>query len=252
MVLNPDDPPDEVPALHWHDREPCPFSREEGEVYGTYVSSDMSRVEGDDMLRWACNRAFRPRSIKFRNMRSLSNAVQKRYVPEGVKGINFHERLDGKQNVMFYHRSLLACITRLMSRPNFAPNLYTRFKLVRNQDGVRIIGAFNTGDWYEFAHLTAQNKGDGRPVSVVPLICSSDVTFARKKMPAYPWFLTLGCFSDRQRSEPSAWLLVAVLAHYNDCAAERAGRPKTGPRGIMRRKVLEWTSKRNHSVVVQH
>ena len=49
-----------------------------------------------------------------------------------------------------------------MSRPNFAPNLYTRFKLVRNQDGVRIIGAFNTGDWYEFAHLTAQNKGDGQ------------------------------------------------------------------------------------------
>ena len=44
MVLNPDDPPDEDPALHWHDREPCPFSREEGEVYGTYVSSDMSRV----------------------------------------------------------------------------------------------------------------------------------------------------------------------------------------------------------------
>ena len=38
MVLNPDDPPDEVPALHWHDREPCPFSREECEVYGTYVS----------------------------------------------------------------------------------------------------------------------------------------------------------------------------------------------------------------------
>ena len=30
-------------GLHWDDREPCPFSREEGEAFCTYVASDMSR-----------------------------------------------------------------------------------------------------------------------------------------------------------------------------------------------------------------
>ncbi len=42
------DPPEEVRGLHWHDREPCLFTREEGEAYGTYVACDMSRIEGDD------------------------------------------------------------------------------------------------------------------------------------------------------------------------------------------------------------
>ena len=70
--------------------------------------------------------------------------------------------------------------------------------MIRNQDGVRVIGVFNTGEsepeetgpWYEFAHLTAQNKRPrgGELVSVVPLLCSSDITFARKKMGPYPWF----------------------------------------------------------------
>ena len=95
------DPPEVDQGLHWHDREPCPFTREEGEVHGTYVASTMSRNEGDDMLKWACNHAYRPHRLRFRNMRSLSAAVMRRYTPEGVKGINFHERLDGKQNVIF-------------------------------------------------------------------------------------------------------------------------------------------------------
>ena len=37
------DPPEPDMGLHWDDREPCPFSREEGESFCTYVSSDMSR-----------------------------------------------------------------------------------------------------------------------------------------------------------------------------------------------------------------
>jgi hypothetical protein len=176
-------------------------------------------------------------------MRALSDAVKKSYVPEGVKGINFHERLDGKQNVMFYSRSLLACIKRLMSRPDLANGIYTRFNFVRDKNGVRVIGAYNTGDWYEFAHLTAQTKGDGRPVSVAPMMCSSDVTIARKKIPGYPWFLSMGCLNDRHRAEPRNWLMVAVLAHYNDKAAERAGRPLEGPRGIRRRKVINLLSR---------
>ncbi len=37
------DPPEPDMGLHWDVREQCPFSREEGEAFCTYVSSDMSR-----------------------------------------------------------------------------------------------------------------------------------------------------------------------------------------------------------------
>jgi hypothetical protein len=37
------DPPEPDLGLHWDDRAPCPFFREEGEAFCTYVSSDMSR-----------------------------------------------------------------------------------------------------------------------------------------------------------------------------------------------------------------
>ena len=236
------DPPEEDRGLHWHDREPCPFTREEGEAYGTYVASDMSRNEGDDMLKWACNRAYRPRRLRFRNIRSLSLAMRRQYVPEGVQRLNFHEPLDGHQNVIFYYRDLLPCIIRLLSRPNFANTVYTRFRLVRDEDGVRIIGAFNTGDWYEFAHLTAQTKGDGRPVTVMPLFGSTDVTIARKNMPVYPFFCASGCIGDRNMSEPSSWLMVACLPHYKEKAAHAAKRKDDGPTGIRRRKVLQHPS----------
>jgi hypothetical protein len=234
--LGADDPAADL-GMHWHDREPCTFSREEGEVYGTYVGSAMSRNEGDDMLKWACNRAYRPRRLRFRNIRSLSLAVRNTYVPEGVKGLNFHERLDGNQNLMFYRRDLLPCIKRLMSRPNFANTLYTRFRLVRDKEGVCIIGAFNTGDWFKFASVTAQSKGGGRHVTVLPLFCSTDVSVARKKMSVYPFFVGVGCIGDKQLAEPGSWLMVACLPHYNDNAARAAKRPKDGPYGIMRRKV---------------
>ncbi len=232
-----DEPPEVDVARHWHDREPCPFTREEGEAFGTYVDCDMSRNKGDDMLRWACNKAYRSRKLRFSNIRSLSLAVRNQYVPEGVTGINFHEPLDGKQNIMFYHRALLPCIKRLLSRPDYAMSLYTRFKLVRDTDGVRVIGAFNTGDWYEFAHVTAQTKGDGSPVMVNPILCSTDVTVARKNLPVYPFFLACGCIGDRHLSEPSSWLMVACLPHYDEKAARAAKRPADGPTGIPRRKV---------------
>ena len=204
----------------------------------------MSRRAGDNMLQWACNVAYKPKRQRFRTVRSLSLAVRRHYVPEGVKGINFHERLDGHQNVMFYHRDLLPLIKRLLSRPTFANNTYTRFRLVRDREGVRIIGAFNTGDWYEFAHVVAQKKGmppapgsDGSPVTVLPLLCSTDATVARKNMPVYVFLVCIGCLGDRHRSEPGNWLMVACLPHYNDQAARNAHRPDTGPRSIARRKV---------------
>jgi hypothetical protein len=47
------DPPEVDQGLHWHAREPCPFTREEGEVRDTYVASSMSRIKGGDMLKWS-------------------------------------------------------------------------------------------------------------------------------------------------------------------------------------------------------
>ncbi len=111
--------------------------------------------------------------------RSLSLAVRKQYVPEGIQEPDFHERLDGHQNVilMFYSRDLLPCIARPLLCPQSSHTLHTRFRpgLVKDKDGVRIIGAYNTGDWYEFAHPLAQSKGCGRHVTGVPLFGSTDV-----------------------------------------------------------------------------
>jgi hypothetical protein len=108
-----------------------------------------------------------------------------------------------------------------------------------DRDGIRIIGAFNTGNWFEFAHVTAQTKGDGRPVSVVPLFGGTDVSIALKNMPVYVLFVGCGCHGDRNMSEPSSWWMVGCLPHDNDSekAARAAKRKEEGPTGIRRRKV---------------
>ena len=224
---------------HWYSYRPCPFPREEVEAMNTYVYGTLSWVEGDEMMRWACNEAYDPKKIRFSNIRSLATAVMKEYVPEGVKSINFHEKLDGKQSGWFHSRSLLPCIKRLLARPGLAPNQYTRFKLLKNKDGIRVIGSLNTGDWYEFAQVKAQEMmGDDRtPVSIVPLLGSTDVTLCKKDIPFYPYFTSLGCIGDDQRSEPTNWILVACLPWYNGSAAKLAGRKPNGPFGVQRRKV---------------
>ncbi len=134
--------------MHWHDREPCSFYREKGESFGTYVGSTMCRIAGDDMLKWASNRAYRSRRLQYSTMRSLSAAIRSKYGPEGVKSLNFQEQLDGHQSAMFYYRDLLLVplVARLLSRPIFANSLYTRFRLVKDHNRIRIIGAYNTGD----------------------------------------------------------------------------------------------------------
>ena len=104
---------------------------------------------------------------------------------------------------------------------------------------MRIIGAFNTGTWFEFANVTAQAMGDGSPVSVVSLFGSTDVSVARKKMSIYPFFFSSGCIGDRNMSEPGSWMLLACLPHYNEIAARAAGRKEEGPTGIRRRKVQQ-------------
>jgi hypothetical protein len=189
--LGADDPAADL-GMHWRDREPCIFSREEGELYVTYVGSAMSRNEGDDMLKWACNRAYRPRRLRFHKIRSLSLAARNTFVPEGVKDLNFHERLDRNQNAMFYPRDLLSCMKHLLSLPNFADNLYTRFRLVRDKEGLCIIGAFNTGDWYKFAYVTAQSKGDGRHVAVCPCFAAQKSQWRVRRCLCTHSFLVLG------------------------------------------------------------
>jgi hypothetical protein len=170
-------------------------------------------------------------------MRALCAAISKKYSPEGVRSVNFHEPQDGKQHVVLYHRSLLGSLKRVLANPRYAGIEYNSFRCLTTEDGVRMYGAFNNGDWYEFAHAKAQTLGGGQPVSVVPFFMGSDATVARKNMSMYPFFTCPGCLNDDVRSEPGAWVLVAVLPHYNIKAAKRAGRAEKGPKGFRRRKV---------------
>lgn len=217
--------------------EECAFYREEIEAHATYTRTGMSRDEGDHMLRWARNQAYRARHIRFGSMRALCAAISKKYAPDGVKSVNFHEPRDGKQHVVLYYRSLLTCLKRVLANPRYAGAQYTSFRCLKTEDGVRVFGAFNNGNWYEFAHAKAQTLGGGQPVSVVPYFMGSDCTVARKNMSIYPYFACPGCLDDDVRSEPGAWSLVAVIPHYNIKAARRAGRAEQGPLGYRRRKV---------------
>ena len=115
---------------------------------------------------------------------------------------------------------------------------YTSFKIVRNDAGFRVYGSFQGGQWYEFAHSIAQTLGTGnRPVSVLPVLASCDVTVGRKKLPLYPFIFALGCVSVDICSEPGSWYLLAMLSHYLNGPAELAERIDTGPIGIRRRRV---------------
>ena len=190
------------------------------------------------MLRWARNQAFRSRHIRFGSMRALCAAVSKQFAPKGVKTVHFHEPKDGKQHVVLYTRSILEVLKKQLADPRFAGVQYTCFRHLRTQDGgVRVFGAFNNGQWYEFAHATAQTLGGGQPVSVAPYWMGSDVTVGRKSCSMYPYFVASGSTDDDVRSEPSCWSIVAVFPHYKIKAARRAGRPAEGPYGYRRRKV---------------
>lgn len=71
-------------------KENCAFYREEVEAHATCIRSGMSRDEGR-------TEAYRSRHIRFGTMRALCNAISKKYSPEGVSRVNFHEPQDGKQ-----------------------------------------------------------------------------------------------------------------------------------------------------------
>ena len=120
--------------------EDCAFSREEAEVLMTYTHTGMSRDEGDHLLRWARNQAYRSNRIRFASMRNLCAVISKRYHPEGIKSVNFWEPKDGKQHLVLYHRSLIGVLQRLLRHPRYAGVQYTSFRMLRTDQGVRVFG----------------------------------------------------------------------------------------------------------------
>jgi hypothetical protein len=214
------------------------FTRAETEIYGTYTHTSMSLRAGDDLLQWACNQAFSYQDVRFNSMQSLAKAIRQEYTPHGVESIDFHEALDGNQYLWLHRRRMLPVLKSILKDPQFAGVQYTEFKLMRNENGCRIFGCFNAGQWYEFAHGVAQSKADhNEQVAVYPLIFSSDVTLGRKNLPLYPYIVAPGCIADDVRSEPGSWYLVAMFPHYNNDPAEKAGRVLNGPLGCRRRRV---------------
>ena len=69
--------------------EDCAYSTEEAVVLLTDTHTRMSRDEGDHMLRWARNQAYRSHRIRFASMRNLCAQISKRYHPDGITSVNF-------------------------------------------------------------------------------------------------------------------------------------------------------------------
>jgi hypothetical protein len=99
---------------------------------------------------------------------------------------------------------------------------------VKDMDGVRIIGAYNTSDWYVFAYLAAQSKACWKACHSGALVWQHGCQYSTQENACIPVFLLclLHRIGDRNRSDPGSWLMVACLPHYNEKAAWRAaGRP---------------------------
>ena len=214
------------------------FTRAESEIFGTYSHTSMSRAAGDDLFQWACNEAYSYKDVRYGSMRSLTDAIRKKYVPHGVVSTNFHEPLDGNQYLWLHRRRMLPTLISMLKDPQFAGVQYTDFAIMRNENGCRIFGSFQGGEWHEFAHAVAQSKAiDHEHVSVYSLIFSMDGTYGRKSVPLYPLVTVPGCVSDDKRSEPGSWYVIAMFPHYSNEPAENAGRCNDGPYGIRRRRV---------------
>ena len=133
---------------------------------------------------------------------------------------------------------MLPTLISMLKDPQFAGVQYTDFTIMRNENGCRIFGSFQGGEWHEFAHAVAQSKAiDHEHVSVYSLIFSMDGTYGRKSVPLYPLVTVPGCVSDDKRSEPGSWYVIAMFPHYSNEPAENAGRCNDGPYGIRRRRV---------------
>lgn len=149
----------------------------------------MSRAAGNRLVQWASNPEFRGRRVRQMQIRALTDEMVKQYAPEGVMEADFTEEMDGDQQIIFYYRDLYTCVIDLLQHPRFKARQYTRFSLVKDKDGHRVYGAFNTGEWYRIAQLRSNGTAPGDasiPVSPVPVFLSSDVTVARKSIQVWP------------------------------------------------------------------
>ena len=164
------------------DTHTCFFSRAEAELLGTITSSSMSREAGDRLMEWASNTKFKGEDVRPVKIRTLTERVVKEYAQEGVKSADFTEDMDGDQRIVFYYRDLFTCVINLLQHPRFKARQYTKFRLVRDAQGHRVYGAFNTGDWYRVAQITAGNSAPDKRVSPVPVFLSSDATYAKKSV----------------------------------------------------------------------
>ena len=185
MCAGPDADRDSSPSPVVEDH-PCRFSREEAEVLGTLVSGLMTRRAGSRMMEWAANPKYEGSCIRKFKVRALTAKMVRQYAPKGVMRAEFTEALDGDQRVMFYYRDLYTCVVDLLAKPRFKDRQYTKFRLVQDEQGHRVYGAFNTGDWYRLAQIRAGQSAPGKDVSPVPVFLSNDGTFARKSIGVWP------------------------------------------------------------------
>ena len=94
------------------------------------------------------------------------------------KGRQLHPHKTYYTPYFLYYPDYFTCLKRILSRQKYAGNFYTKFRLVRDGNGYRIFGAFNTSDFYQFAYVTAQTKriggqgGLGDHVVPVPALLS--------------------------------------------------------------------------------
>ncbi len=97
------------------------FFRSETEINSTYVNSHMSQqgLGGDDLLKWACNQAFRHTEVRYQTIRKLSKDIRETYAPCGIICRDLHEPLDGNHYLWMHRSETLATLGAILKDPKF-------------------------------------------------------------------------------------------------------------------------------------
>ena len=157
------------------------FSREEFEIMATHNSSKKGDSQGDRMLEWASNPAFRSKNVRSLKMKTLHTKSIAEHVPDGVFREDFTETKDGAQKLIFSYRSLYEACKELLRNVRFAGSQYIQADVCYDGLGKRKLGALNRGEMYE----SCQRRVGSR-VSAVPVFLGSDSTILCKKMGGHP------------------------------------------------------------------
>jgi hypothetical protein len=124
------------------------FTRAESEIFNAYSHSSMSVRDGDDLYKWASNEAYRCRDLLYGSTNALARAITNEYTPYGVQSIDLHDPLDGNQDLWLHRRRMLPALISMLKDIMFAGVQYTKFKIMRGDNGCSILGSFNAGQWY--------------------------------------------------------------------------------------------------------